>query len=143
MRGALIAFLLLPGAVAGVVPWLLRPERDARLDGLVAAIPGVLLLLWCVRDFYVAGRGTLAPWSPPQRLVRVGAYRWSRNPMYLAVTLVLTGWAVGYRSWTLGGYALIVAIAFVLRVIYGEEPWLERTFGDDWAAYAKQVRRWL
>jgi protein-S-isoprenylcysteine O-methyltransferase Ste14 len=101
------------------------------------------LLLWTVRDFYVAGRGTLAPWAPPTELVVVGLYRFSRNPMYIAVVLVLVGWAVGFRSWLLGAYAVAIAIGFHLRVVFGEEPWLARTHGEKWSRYQERVPRWL
>ena len=102
-----------------------------------------MLLLWCVRDFYVAGKGTLAPWSPPLELVTVGLYRMSRNPMYIAVILVLCGWALGFRSRPLALYALAVTIGFHLRVVFGEEPWLARRYGGRWAEYKARVPRWL
>ena len=61
---ALFAFLLLPGLAAGVLPPLLAmadPWRGpAFLPGVALAGCGLVLLLWCVRDFYVAGKGTLA-----------------------------------------------------------------------------------
>src|SRR5688572_6669897 len=64
---ALLAFLVLPGVVAFAVPALLVwPEpamRAPRTIGLIPFITGVFLLIWCVRDFYVAGKGTLAPWD--------------------------------------------------------------------------------
>ena len=101
------------------------------------------LLLWCVRDFYVVGRGSLAPWSPPKNLVTTGLYRFTRNPMYVAVLTILCGWALYFDSRTLWTYAAIVAIAFHLRVIYGEEPWLARTHGEAWIAYRAKVPRWL
>jgi protein-S-isoprenylcysteine O-methyltransferase Ste14 len=101
------------------------------------------MLLWCVRDFFVAGKGTLAPWSPPQRLVVVGLYRYSRNPMYVAVTLILLGWALVFGLWALLWYTLFVVIAFHLRVVLGEEPWLARTHGQEWSDYTGRVRRWL
>jgi len=50
---------------------------------------------------YVAGKGMLAPWSPPEHLVVVGLYQYSRNPMYLAVLIMLVGWAIAYASTTL------------------------------------------
>ena len=75
---ALIAFLALPGVVALVIPFILgaRELHDGREVAAIGLLPlsiGFALLLWCVRDFYVAGKGTLAPWSPPRHLVTRGA----------------------------------------------------------------------
>jgi protein-S-isoprenylcysteine O-methyltransferase Ste14 len=144
---AVLAFLALPGLVAFAAPLLLiwpRPLDTAfRASGLAPLAMGIILLLWCVRDFYVAGRGTLAPWDPPRHLVTTGPYRFSRNPMYVAVFMVLLGWALGFRSALLGAYALAVLAAFHLRVIFGEEPWLAKTHGEAWTQYVRDVPRWL
>jgi protein-S-isoprenylcysteine O-methyltransferase Ste14 len=141
---AVIAFLVMPGTVAFLVPWLVRPvPLRLHVAGLPMLAVGTVLLMWCVRDFYVAGRGTLAPWAPPERLVIVGLYRVSRNPMYLAVLIILGGWAVTYASRGLWIYALVMAVAFHLRVVFGEEPWLARTHGAEWAHYRAHVPRWL
>ena len=141
---ALTAFLILPGTVAFLVPWSLHP-RGERFH--VAGVPllggGAFLLLWCVRDFYVTGRGSLAPWAPPRRLVRVGLYRISRNPMYIAVVSILAAWALAFPSRTLWLYTVAVALGLHLRVVFGEEPWLARTHGDEWLAYRARVPRWL
>ena len=141
---AAIAFLVCPGTVALLVPWLIRPVGTRICPaGIPILVAGLGLLLWCVRDFYVAGRGSLAPWAPPAHLVTVGLYRFSRNPMYIAVLLTLCGWATMFASRTLWIYAAVIAVAFHLRVILGEEPWLARTHGAEWAAYRRQVPRWL
>ncbi len=63
--------------------------------------------------------------------------------MYVGVLLVTAGWAVGFRSWTLAGYTGALLIAFHLRVLLHEEPWLARTFGAEWATYRARVPRWL
>jgi len=140
---AVTAFLVLPGTIAFLLPWLLRPEgQPFRVAGVPAFAVGGILLLWCVRDFYVAGRGSLAPWAPPVRLVVVGLYRWTRNPMYVAVLLILCGWALGYGSRTLWIYAGVAAIAFHVRVVWFEEPWLAARYGEDYAAYKRRVPRW-
>lgn len=141
---ALLAFLALPGVVAFLVPWLIRRGEPLRhAGGLVLLGLGGLALGWCVLDFYVMGKGTLAPWAPPRQLVESGLYRYSRNPMYVAVTLVLLGWAMSYASLALLAYAGAVAAAFVCRVVWGEEPWLARTHGERWEAYRKRVPRWI
>jgi protein-S-isoprenylcysteine O-methyltransferase Ste14 len=144
---ALIAFLALPGVVAFAVPatWLVARSHTTLVQplGLVLLFGGSVALLWCVRDFYVRGKGTLAPWSPPSNLVIVGLYRYSRNPMYVAVILVLLGWAFSFGLPALWLYAIVVATAFQLRVLFGEEPWLARTHGAQWHEYASRVPRWF
>ena len=144
---ALLAFLALPGVVAIAVPlgwvWATQQSRPAHPFGLFALLIGFAALLWCVRDFYVSGKGTLAPWAPPQRLVVVGLYRHTRNPMYVAVTLMLIGWATAFGATALFVYAGCVAVAFHLRVVLGEEPWLARRHGEAWHRYAARVPRWL
>ena len=133
---AVLAFLALPGIVAFAAPaiWVVLAPRAGLVQplGLVPLIGGTLALLWCVRDFYVSGKGTLAPWSPPAHLVRAGLYRYTRNPMYVAVTVILLGWAVAFGLPGLFIYTIIVAVAFHLRVVFGEEPWLARTHGAQW-----------
>jgi protein-S-isoprenylcysteine O-methyltransferase Ste14 len=148
MIRALIAFLALPGIVAFAIPaiWLWGEGRLQRVEmpwGLVMLAAGTTGLLWCVRAFYVEGKGTLAPWAPPQNLVVTGPYRYSRNPMYVFVLLILLGWSAAFASRGLLGYAAFVGLAFHLRVVYGEEPWLARTHGAQWLEYARRVPRWL
>ncbi len=142
-----VAFLALPGVVAFAVPaiWLAATQgfRGPRPLGLPLVASGIAGLLWCVRDFHVRGRGSLAPWAPPRELVVVGLYRWSRNPMYLSVLVLLLGWAATFTSRGLAIYAAGVAVAFHLRVVLGEEPWLARTHGESWQRYAARVPRWL
>ena len=78
---ALVAFLALPGLAAFVVPivWLLLSSSTSLTQplGLVPLICGTGALLWCVRDFYVSGKGTLAPWAPPTNLVTVGLHSYA------------------------------------------------------------------
>ena len=145
---ALAAFLALPGVVAFVAPLLIaapaiRDRVPFRLSALVPLLAGGLLLLWCVRLFLVQGKGTLAPWDPPRQLVVTGPYAFSRNPMYVAVLLILVGWAVGFHSLSLLVYAAIVMVAFHLRIRLGEEPWLKETYHDKWTRYAAHVPRWI
>jgi protein-S-isoprenylcysteine O-methyltransferase Ste14 len=144
---ALFAFLALPGVVAFLVPifWLARTHHLEIVypPGVLLWIAGVVVLLWCVRDFYVSGKGTLAPWSPPRHLVVVGLYRFSRNPMYVGVLMILLGWAWTFGSRDLLIYALCVAVAVHVRVVLGEEPWLAQAHGEEWIRYRSRVRRWF
>jgi protein-S-isoprenylcysteine O-methyltransferase Ste14 len=145
---ALLAFLALPGMVAIALPGYLvagelRGGDSLHRAGLPPLGVGLFLLLCCVREFYVSGKGTLAPWSPPRHLVTTGLYRFSRNPMYVAVALMLTGWTISYPSRALAIYTCLVIVAFHLRVVFGEEPWLARTHGAAWDEYRARVPRWL
>jgi protein-S-isoprenylcysteine O-methyltransferase Ste14 len=144
---AITAFVVLPGVVAFVVPiWIGtsagRPVRQVAIAALVLSL-GTLLLVWCVREFYVAGRGTLAPWAPPRRLVMSGPYRWSRNPMYIGVIAILLGWCLLWDSRTLLIYTLAVVCAVHIRVLLAEEPWAARGFGAEWEGYRARVPRWI
>jgi protein-S-isoprenylcysteine O-methyltransferase Ste14 len=144
---AITAFIAMPGIVAFALPiWIgistHHPMRYVPLAGTVLAL-GTLLLLACVREFYVTGRGTLAPWSPPRHLVISGPYRWSRNPMYIGVVTILVGWWLLWDSRTLLTYTLVVACVFYVRVRVMEEPWAARHFGAEWEAYRANVPRWI
>ena len=144
---ALAALLILPGTFAGIIPALVvsadRWRGAGHPAGMAPLVAGVIILLWCVRDFYVAGKGTLAPWDPPKRLVIIGLYRFVRNPMYVGLLFLLVGWALITGSPLLGGYAIFFAIAFHLRVILYEEPRLKKQFPEDWATYSTAVPRWI
>ena len=91
---ALLSFLFIPGIVAFALPPLIAaidPWRSAIWwQGAPLMLIGIVLL-WCVRDIYVAGKGTIAPWDPPKHLVLAGLYRHVRNPMYIAVLTVVSG----------------------------------------------------
>ena len=95
---ALFFVLLLPGTVAGYIPFsILRAGNLLRVPDLglasvcaaVFAITGALVLLRCVWDFFAAGKGTLAPIDPPRFLVVRGLYRFTRNPMYNRVIALI------------------------------------------------------
>jgi len=144
---ALFAFLVLPGLAAFILPPILAfidPWRKEVLPtGSFLMLLGIVLLFWCVRDFYVSGKGTLAPWDPPRKLVVVGLYRHVRNPMYLGVLTLIVGWAVLLTSPLIIGYALVLAVGFHLRMLTYEEPWLAKQFGGEWQQYCSHVGRWL
>lgn len=143
---SLLAFVALPGVVAYLVPVLMASVIPGLLVfwfGLVPLALGSGALAWCAIEFHRCGRGTLAPWNPPIALVTSGLFAASRNPMYLAVALVLAGWAIVFRSpWHLV-YAMAVTLAFHVRVVWGEEPRLGEVFGTAWLDYRSTVPRWL
>jgi protein-S-isoprenylcysteine O-methyltransferase Ste14 len=144
---ALFAFLSLPVIVAGLVPWYLSGIDGCRMRGTPLGWPLFLLgggiVLWCARDFYVIGKGTLAPWDPPRKLVIIGLYKFTRNPMYVGVLGCVAGWSLIAGSPLLIVYMAILALGFHLRVVFYEEPLLARQFGPVWTQYSATVNRWL
>ena len=142
-----VAFILLPGIFALFLPLLISYidpwDHPFFLPGSLIVILGMILLLWCIRDFYVSGKGTLAPWNPPQNLVIIGLYRFTRNPMYISVLLLVLGWGIFFYSPILVLYDCILFIVFHIFVVKFEEPWLRARFGESWVLYKKNVSRWL
>jgi protein-S-isoprenylcysteine O-methyltransferase Ste14 len=146
---SLVWAALLPGTVAGYVPWRFFGLRDVRIEapiqavGLACATVGVAVLAACVWEFARSGRGTLAPVDPPRELVVQGLYRYVRNPMYVGVTLIILGEAVLARSTALAAYWVVWFAAVNAFVIGYEEPHLRRRFGESYDRYAREVGRWL
>ncbi len=95
-----------------------------------------------IARFVHEGRGTLAPIVPTEKLVIRGAYRFVRNPMYLAVLAMIFGQVLVFQSWALAVYGTIVAVTFDLFVRFYEEPTLQRTYGDEYVRYRVAVSRW-
>jgi protein-S-isoprenylcysteine O-methyltransferase Ste14 len=144
---AVFAFLALPAVVAGLVPWFLLSSDRWRMRGTLLGWPilffSACVLLWCVRDFYRIGKGTLAPWDPPKELVVAGLYRFVRNPMYIGVLGCVAGSSLVAGSPVLGVYTMVLAVTFHLRVIFFEERTLARQFLNHWTQYRATVHRWL
>jgi len=121
----LIFSILVPGTVAGIIPWLLLQGSGSLvlripsvwMIGLLPLLLGVGLYLWCAGAFTFIGKGTPAPIDAPKVLVVQGLYRWVRNPMYVAVLSVVIGEAILFRSFLLVGYALVLWGAFHVRFV--------------------------
>ena len=147
----LIFSVLVPGTVAGVIPWLLLqgqggavlPIPSIWMIGLLPLLLGMGLYFWCVGVFTFIGKGTLAPMDAPIFLVREGPYQWVRNPMYIAVLSTILGEAILFHSLLLVGYALLLGVVIHLFVVFIEEPSLRRQFGESYETYLHTVPRWL
>jgi protein-S-isoprenylcysteine O-methyltransferase Ste14 len=144
--------ILVPGTVVGLIPWVILsgdggPQPASapmlRIAGALAAAAGAVLYFVCLADFVRHGRGTPAPTDPPRQLVVRGPYRFTRNPMYVAVLLIVVGEALVFGVAGLALYAALLAAAFHLFVVGYEEPTLSRLFGAEYDAYRRSVPRWL
>jgi protein-S-isoprenylcysteine O-methyltransferase Ste14 len=138
--------LLLVFVPAQLVTWFDVPRPAStgapQIAGVVISAVGGALAIWCVLTFVVAGKGTPAPFDPPRQLVVTGPYRYMRNPMYFGAGLAISGAALYYQSIQLLAYATAFLLFFHFFVVLYEEPRLQRTFGDDYESYSRQVRRW-
>ncbi len=148
--GSAIFLVIAPGTLAVYVPWVLThwdfaPQLFpiARVLGAALIVAGLPVLLDSFARFALQGLGTPAPVMPPKRLVVTGFYRYVRNPMYVAVTALITGQGLLFGSVTVLEYGAIVWAAFFLFVVAYEEPVLGEQFGDEYRRYRANVRRWL
>ena len=145
--------VLCPGIVAGFAPYLILGRRfnEAWKSSFTAfqylAIfifaLGMVILLYCIGMFAIKGKGTLAPVDPTKKLVVAGLYKFTRNPMYIGVMLMLIGESIFFRSGGLLIYAILVFTLFNLFIIVHEEPRLRSDFGAEYQEYMSRVRRWL
>src|SRR5215831_7421549 len=121
---SLFFIALIPGTVAGVIPWLLvqssgetvRLVPSLWLIGVLPLLAGLVLFFWCNGLFTFVGKGTLAPIDAPIFLVRAGPYHWIRNPMYVAVLTIILSEAILFHSLAVVGYALAFGTFLLLWV---------------------------
>src|SRR5215210_1615674 len=149
---SLLYTIALPGTVIVLIPYLIVSSQGERIPypwgplqviGVIAALLGATILLRCIWEFMVTGRGTLAPIDPPTELVVRGLYRYVRNPMYLGAFTLMLGEAALFES----GAVLLYGVAWFsivnLIVLFHEEPVLWRRFGDSYERYLRSVNRWV
>ncbi len=154
--GSAVFFLLAPGVVAGLIPWVWTRWQarepvpywvPMRVLGGVVLVAGVLVaglvaLVGAFVRFVVEGFGTPAPVAAPERLVVGGVYRHVRNPMYVAVLAAIVAQALilGRLGLLLYACAAWLVVAAFVRIY--EEPTLTRRFGADYEAYRRAVPAW-
>lgn len=141
--------IVVPGTVAGIVPWRLRGEAAAQVSGerwaaiAVIAVGCVIYLHTAFWGFALVGGGTPAPIAPTKTLVVRGLHHFVRNPMYIGVGLVIGG-----QAWLFGSRPIAIYLAFFLFavhlfVVLYEEPTLQRQFGESYERYRAAVPRWI
>jgi protein-S-isoprenylcysteine O-methyltransferase Ste14 len=153
------AILLLPGMVLVVIPALILWLGGTDMLGLWRSVPsskvflpvfgiacvcvGLLLIVSTIWLFVTVGRGTLAPWEPPQHLVVRGVYRHVRNPMMSGALSVLLGEALLAASLPLLCWFVFAGVVYAVYIPLSEEPGLVKRFGDDYMTYKRNVPRWV
>jgi protein-S-isoprenylcysteine O-methyltransferase Ste14 len=141
--------VLVPGTVAGYVPWRLSqnapPVTGVESWAAIALIvTGIAIYLYT--DFWgfaLIGGGTPAPIAPTKILVVKGLHRFVRNPMYLGVALVIGGHAWLFHSPHIAIYLACMLLTAHLFVLFYEEPTLRKQFGEEYDRYRETVPRWI
>ena len=142
-RPPIIYLIAILGGLILHFAWPIRfvPNLARAFGGLIVVFAASLFIL-SIRTFRSAG--TPVPGNQPTTtIVRVGPYRFSRNPIYLAFSLFRTGIALVVNdAWILVTLLpAILVMSFV--VIPREERYLEARFTEEYAAYKARVRCWL
>ncbi|MGI9213658.1 MAG: methyltransferase family protein [Methylococcaceae bacterium] len=110
--------------------------------GVVMVSSGLVIIALALSEFKRNGT-THLPTGEPVQFVCSGPYQWTRNPMYLGLTTLLTGFALFF-----GGFPLFLApliLFFIIDRVFipYEEGKLASIFGYVYEDYLKAVRRWL
>lgn len=146
----------IPPPLVGVATAAAMAALDAAAPGAALSFPGQKALAGAVAlaglavDLVSVGafwraKTTVTPLKPEKAktLVVTGLYRYSRNPMYLGVLMILAGWAL----WLGNPLNVVLLAGFVAFItvfqIKPEEDALREKFGADYEAYCKRVRRWI
>lgn len=137
------ATVLIPLAVHGGAAAWWPAHWSWQVLGTAALLAGLLLFVSTVRLFVQRGRGTLAPWTPTQRLIITGPYRYVRNPMISGVLFILIGEALWLRSVSIGLWALLFFAINTVYFIMREEPSMLARFGEEYRDHKARVPRWL
>ena len=147
--GSFVFLFVGPGIVDVAVPWALThwDMRDGwplilQIAGGALIAAGAVVLLHGFWRFVVEGLGTPAPARPTQHLVVGGAYRYVRNPIYLANISIILGQAILLGRFELVVYGIGVLILFYAFVRFYEEPTLRRQFGAEYEEYCRTVPGW-
>ncbi len=139
---AFFGAVLLIGPVHLVTPGPRLLELPVSLIGLVPLAASVPFAVGQQRAVQQHGQGGMFT-DVPTRLITSGVFRFSRNPLYLAMILLTLGIAVLLGSL---GALVVVALEFAAMSAWGipyEERILASEFGTDYADYRSRVRRWL
>jgi protein-S-isoprenylcysteine O-methyltransferase Ste14 len=113
-----------------------------RITGALMGFIGTSLCSWGVYALHRAGTN-VRPDRPVNALVTAGPFRYSRNPLYVGMTVIYVGICLSTGAlWPLA--TLVPALVVVhWRIVLREEQYLESRFGDSYRAYKARVHRWI
>src|SRR5262252_4045526 len=138
----LVVALLVMAALHFLVPLGRFIEPPYSYFGVLPLVGGIVMAATASSAFRRAGTPVL-PFERSTALVTTGLYRFTRNPMYLGMLLILAGVALLFGSVSTLLPIPVFAWAIQRNFIVGEERFLEEIFGERYLGYKRQVRRWL
>ena len=116
--------------------------RICVLCGIVFIILALTLALSAFRTMKAA-RTNVHPSEPALVIVRDGPFRFTRNPMYLALCLVQVALGFFLNDWITLLFVVALALIFHYGVVLREERYLTAKFGEPYLQYKREVRRWI
>lgn len=113
-----------------------------RWSGLVPVVAGIVLLV-AGRRALLKAETNVNPFKPTMAVVTAGPYRFTRNPLYVGVTLIYCGLTLLINTWWCFVFLVPVLLFIHFGVVTREERYLERKFGDSYRQYRARVRPYL
>ena len=138
----LFASLVLMGALRILAPGPTVVDEPWNLTGLALVVLGIVVNIVGDAQFKRA-KTAMNPFGAPSALVTSGPFRWSRNPMYLGMLLLVLGLGIVLGRATPLVAPVLLFLALNFRFVVREERTMAVRFGDDYRRYRAQVRRWL
>lgn len=136
---------VLAGVLLHLIVYPLRLDLALGLRiglAVAAALPGIGLVGAALGLFRRTGQDP-KPWASTPEIISTGVYRFTRNPMYIGITLVQAAIGIGTANgWILALAPVSLVIVYFIAVRH-EEAYLEGKFGAEYIEYTKTVRRWL
>ena len=146
------AVIILPVNVLIIIPAILlyltnftftRTNILQIIFALITGIIGLVFAGWSMLTFKSKGKGTLAPWAPPQNFVVTGPYKYVRNPMISGVIFLLYAEFCITKSVALFLWFLAFTFINLFYIHYVEEPQLKKRFGKPYEEYLEKVPCWI
>jgi protein-S-isoprenylcysteine O-methyltransferase Ste14 len=152
-RGADVRFppplVFLIGILLGVTFQYVVAPAPVPVDRAIGAIAGILVLMAglsviaSARIFFSRTGQSPIPWKPSPELILKGPYRFTRNPMYLGVTLFEVGLGLAVNNLWISLFAAPALLTVHFMAVRPEERYLSQKFGESYKAYLARVRRYL
>ena len=110
--------------------------------GIIISMAGIASLIFAAHLFR-KNKNPVNPSGSTQLIISNGIYKYTRNPMYLSLTIIYTGISIITNAWF--SFVLLFPLLIVVQkgIIEREEKYLTRKFGDEYLAYKGKVRRWI